>query len=271
MSSTGDSTTLEIGGDLKLNGGGRLTLSDSSNNFIVTNGSAARLDNIDNIISGSGWFEDIRLTLVNGAQGSIIATNPDAALAIDTGAFTNAGLMMAEAGTTLEVNGPVNNSGNIEAVDGSVTIGGNVTGTGQAHIYGDGNIMLEGSSNTLAVTFENAPDTGVLMLGLPGAASDSFSGTVAGLYSDGVHSDTLGLLDLNFASGVNWSFNENAGGTGGALTVNDGAGHIADIALLGQYLAAGGSATSATSNLFQVSADHVTGSTGTLVTTSFHG
>jgi hypothetical protein len=45
----------------------------------------------------------------------------------------------------------------------------------------------------------------------------------------------------------------------------------ADIAPLGQYLAASGSATSATSNLFQVSADHVTGSAGTLVTTSFHG
>jgi hypothetical protein len=91
------------------------------------------------------------------------------------------------------------------------------------------------------------------------------------MYSDGTHSDTIGLRDITFAGGVNWSFSENAGGTGGDLTVKDGYGHIADIALLGQYLAAGTTASSASSNLFQLSADHVTGSTGTLVTTSFHG
>jgi hypothetical protein len=62
-----------------------------------------------------------------------------------------------------------------------------------------------------------------------------------------------------------------AGGTGGNLTLSDGAGHIADVALLGQYLAAGGSASSASSALLQLSSDHITGSTSTLVTTSFHG
>jgi hypothetical protein len=152
-----------------------------------------------------------------------------------------------------------------------VVIGGNVTGGGQAQIYSNGDIMLEGSSNQLNVSFENSPDTGVLMMGLPGAASDSFSGTVAGMYFDGTHSDTIGLRDITFAGGTSWSFSENAGGTAGDLTVKDGYGHIADIALLGQYLAAGATATSATSSLFQLSSDHVTGSTGTLVTTSFHG
>jgi hypothetical protein len=180
--------------------------------------------------------------------------------------------MMAENGATLAVNGAVANSGTIMAYGGTVVIGGNVTGSGQAQIYSNGDIMLEGSSNQLNVSFENSPiDNGVLMVGLPGAASDSFTGTVAGMYSDGTHSDTIGLRDITFAGGVNWSFSENAGGTGGDLTVKDGYGHIADIALLGQYLAAGTTASSASSNLFQLSADHVTGSTGTLVTTSFHG
>ncbi len=272
VSSTGDSTTLEIGGDVQLKGGGFLTLSDSSNNFVVTDGSAATLDNIDNTILGSGWFEDIRLKVVNGAHGGIVADNADAALGLDVGSLTNAGYMMAENGATLAVNGAVANSGTIMAYGGTVVIGGNVTGSGQAQIYSNGDLMLEGSSNQLNVSFENSPvDNGILMIGLPSAASDAFAGTVAGLYSDGTHSDTIGLRDITFASGVSWSFNENAGGTGGDLAVKDGNGHIADIGLLGQYLAAGGAATSATSNLFQLSADHITGSTGTLVATSFHG
>jgi hypothetical protein len=272
VNSTGDTTTLEIGGDVRLKGGGALTLSDSANNFVVTDGSAATFDNIDNTIFGSGWFDDIKLKVVNGAHGGIVADNADAALGLDVGSFTNAGYMMAENGATLAVNGAVANSGTIMAYGGTVVIGGNVTGNGQAQIYSNGDLMLEGSSNQLNVSFENIPmDNGVLMVGLPGAASDGFAGTVAGLYSDGTHSDTIGLRDITFGSGVSWSFNENAGGTGGDLTVKDGYGHIADIALLGQYLAAGTTASSASSNLFQLSADHVTGSTGTLVTTSFHG
>ena len=210
--------------------------------------------------------------MVNGTHGGIVANNTDAALGLDVGSVTNAGYMMAENGATLAVNGAVANSGTIVAYNGTVVIGGDVTGSGQAQIYSNGDIMLEGSSNQLNVSFENGPlDNGVLMIGLPGAASNSFAGTVAGMYSDGTHSDTIGLRDITFATGVSWSFNENAGGTGGDLTVKDGSGHIADIGLLGQYLAAGGTATSATSSLFQLSADNVTGSTGTLVTTSFHG
>ena len=54
VNSTGSSTTLEIGGDVKLKGGGFLTLSDRSNNFVTTIGSAATLDNIDNTISAPG-------------------------------------------------------------------------------------------------------------------------------------------------------------------------------------------------------------------------
>ncbi len=272
VASTGDATYLEIGGDVKLKGGGLLELSDSNSNFVTTNGSAATLDNIDNLIMGSGWFEDVRLKLVNGAHGSIVADNTDAALVLDTGSINNAGVLMASPGATLAIEAPLNNSGTIVANAGNVVVGGNVSGSGGAEIFSNGNIMLNGSSNQLAVTFENTSgDTGVLMLGLPGASSDGFSGTVAGLFSDGTNSDVLGLRDIAFASGVGWSFQENAGGTGGNLSVSDGAGHIADIGLLGQYLAAGGSASSGTSNLFQLSADHVTGSSGTLVSTSFHG
>jgi hypothetical protein len=89
--------------------------------------------------------------------------------------------------------------------------------------------------------------------------------------NDGTNSDTLGLQDINYASGVTWSITENANGNRGALTVSDGNGDVARIALLGQYLAAGATANSATSDLFHVAADTIDHTTGTLVTTSFHG
>jgi len=272
VNSAGHTTTLEIGGDVKLKGGGNLTLSDSPGNFVTTTGTAATFDNVDNTISGAGWFEDTLMKVVNGAKGLIIADHADAALGLAVGSLTNAGGLIAAPGATLAINGPVNNSGQIIASAGKVVIGGNVTGNGLAQIYSNSNMMLNGSANQLAVTFENdSTDNGVLMVGLQGGASDAFAGTVAGLYSDGTNSDTLGLRDIDFASGTAWSYAENAGGTGGALTVSDGDGHLASVALLGQYLAANGTASSASSSLFQLSADHVTGSTGTLVTTSFHG
>jgi hypothetical protein len=102
---------------------------------------------------------------------------------------------------------------------------------------------------------------------LAAGGSRAFSGTVAGFAFDGTHSDTLDLQDINFASGVNWSFQENTNGNRGTLTVNDGMGDTAKLTLLGQYLAAGTSANSGNSNLFGLAADQ---SSGTLVTTTFH-
>jgi hypothetical protein len=68
---------------------------------------------------------------------------------------------------------------------------------------------------------------------------------------------------------VTWSFKENVNGQQGVLSVKDGLGDTAKVTLLGQYLAAGGTAHAGTSTLFQLSSDTVTNTTGTLVTTSF--
>jgi hypothetical protein len=64
------------------------------------------------------------------------------------------------------------------------------------------------------------------------------------------------LQDINFASGVSLSFQENNANTKGVLTVQDGFGDTAKITLMGQY---------ATSN-FAKSADTITGTGGTLIT-----
>ena len=60
--------------------------------------------------------------------------------------------------------------------------------------------------------------------------SSSFSGTVAGMSGQ----DTIDLVDINFASAQQPTYSgTNSGGT---LTVTDGT-HMANIALLGQYMA----------------------------------
>lgn len=48
----------------------------------------------------------------------------------------------------------------------------------------------------------------------------------------------LDLLDFNFANGTTLNYAANADGTGGMLSVSDGA-HTANITLLGQYDPAG--------------------------------
>jgi hypothetical protein len=58
----------------------------------------------------------------------------------------------------------------------------------------------------------------------------TYSGRVSGL--DG--NDDIDLKDFSFGAGTALSFAENQTGTGGTLTVTDGA-HTANIVLLGQY------------------------------------
>ena len=65
LNATTSATNLVIAGNVTLNGGGHLTLSDDSQNAIVSNGVAATLINVDNTISGAGTIGDANLTLDN--------------------------------------------------------------------------------------------------------------------------------------------------------------------------------------------------------------
>jgi hypothetical protein len=60
-----------------------------------------------------------------------------------------------------------------------------------------------------------------------------FSGTVAGLDDN----DVIDLADLAFGSNTTLGYAANSNNTGGTMTVSDGT-HTANIALLGQYMAA---------------------------------
>jgi hypothetical protein len=151
-------------------------------------------------------------------------------LVIDTGGSVviNSGALAATGSGGLVVAGGVANSGMIEADGGNVVIHGQVTGDGDATI---GNLSkLEfGAASSTDVTFaQNA--AGTLEL------DDSFdySGRISGITND----DKLDLNDILFGVGTTVAYQASQDGSGGTLTVSDGA-HNATLHLLGTYDANG--------------------------------
>ncbi len=202
------------------------------------------LTNVDNTISGAGHLGDSVMILVN--QGTIIATGTNS-LEIDTGANTivNSGTLEATGSGGLVIESNVDNSGLLWANGGNIAVHGSVTG-GTALMDGTATIEFGAAAST-NVTFD-AGATGTLKL----VNSFDFSGIVSGFNQN----DHVDLLDMAFGAGTAASYVENQAGTGGTLSVTDGA-HTVNIALLGQYSA----------DDFTVAADSTT---GTLVSHKDH-
>ncbi|RWM05783.1 Ig-like domain-containing protein [Mesorhizobium sp.] len=228
LDATGSETLLQvIQHGVTLEGGGQLVLSDSAFNIISGTGPDVTLTNVDNTISGAGQLGDGMLGLDN--RGTIIASGSNA-LVIDTGGsvVANSGTLEATGSGGLVVAGGVANSGMLEANGGNIVIHGVVTGDGDATI---GNLSkLEfGAASSTDVTFaQNA--AGTLEL------DDSFdySGLIGGITND----DKLDLNDISFGAGTTVSYQASQDGSGGTLTVSDGA-HNATLHLLGTYDASG--------------------------------
>jgi hypothetical protein len=121
---------------------------------------------------------------------------------------------------------------------GSVTVEGNVTGSGTALISGSGSLEFAAASS--ANTAFAAGSTGTLVLD----HSFDFSGIVSGMTA----STHLDLLDFSFTKGTTINYVASANGSGGTLSVTDGT-HSANIALEGNFNPAG----------FQAGPDHGTG------------
>src|SRR5262249_5722179 len=125
---------------------------------------------------------------------------------------------------------------------GDISVKGDVTGGGTVALEGSAILDIGGK-------FDGNIGFGVDAAGnLRLEHSSQFDGTIAGFSGK----DTLDLGDINFGAKTTLSYAENAGGTGGMLTVSDGA-HTANIAFSGQHAAAD----------FHVHSD---GGAGTLVT-----
>ena len=223
LDSTGSPTELQIvQHGLTLQGGGSLSLSDSSANIVTGTSTDVVLTNVDNTISGAGHLGAGSMTLVN--QGTIIASGTNA-LEIDTGANTiiNSGTLESTGSGGLVLHSDLSNSGLLWANNSNITVEGNVTGNGSAQIDGNGTFVFDGLfAEALTI---NATASGTLVV----SHASYFSGSISGF--DG--NDHIFLSDVSAAS-ASLNYTANADGTGGVLTISDGA-HAANIALQGQY------------------------------------
>ena len=238
LNSTGSGTLLQlIQHGITLQGGGQVILSDSGDNVISGTVDDVTLTNVDNTISGAGQIGAGQMTLIN--EGTIIATGTNA-LVIDTGSnvITNSGTLEATGSGGLVINSDIDNSGLIWAHGGNVTANGAVSGTGTALLDGTATIDF-GAASSSNVTLDAAA-TGTIVL----HDSFDFSGVVSGFNGN----DQLDLADIMFGVDTSMSYFENLDGTGGTLSVTDGA-HTANIALLGDYSADG----------FELVADNILG------------
>ena len=227
LTSMSGQTILQVlANGLTLEGGGHVDLSDGNGNIIVGTTPDATLTNVDNTISGAGQLGEGKLTLRN--EGTIIASGGNA-LTIDTGAtaVVNSGTLGATGSGGLVIHSDIANSGLLWANGGNITIDGNVSGTGSALIDGVATFEMGGAFGENVTLDAGANAT----LKIDHAAE--FSGGVAGF--DG--NDVLDLADLTFGSNTTLGYAANSNNTGGTLTVSDGT-HTANIALLGQYMAA---------------------------------
>ena len=172
---TGNSTTpltatLAIEGSATLSGGGTLLLVDAagagaSSTQVIAGGSAAdTLDNIDNLISGTGQIGLGPLTVINEAAGTIRATAGTLALAAT---LINHGTFTATPGATLDLTGTLIDAGNSVLLDGATLLldGGTIAG---------GTIAVANTPTLLALggTLDGSADP----LTLPAAATLTLPG-----------------------------------------------------------------------------------------------
>ncbi|RRH92009.1 hypothetical protein EH240_31535 [Mesorhizobium tamadayense] len=228
LNSTGSETLLQvIQHGVTLQGGGQVVLSDSGFNIISGTGPGVTLTNVDNTISGAGQLGDGMLSLDN--RGTIIASGTNA-LVIDTGGsvVANSGMLEATGSGGLVVAGGLANSGMLWANGGNIAVQGEVTGEGDATIGNLSKLEFGGASSTDVTFAQDA--AGTLEL------DDSFDyrGRIGGITND----DKLDLNDISFGAGTTVSYQASQDGSGGTLTVSDGA-HNAMLHLLGAYDANG--------------------------------
>ena len=191
---------LVIDGTVTLNDSGAVTLT-SSNDFVV--GAITIGGTLDNYstIDGAGQIGNggiTSLTLDNESGGTIDATGgASSPLTVDTAGstITNAGLMEATGGSTLNIDSAVDNSGTgssgIVANGGTVDVDAAVTDTGAASISNNGVLEFDSSVvSTQTITFLDA--TGTLKIGDLAAFDANVTGPSGGALFAG---DTIDLTN----------------------------------------------------------------------------
>jgi hypothetical protein len=224
---------IDDAGPVTLTGGGLVVLDSSS--VIEGAGVGARLDNVDNAIIATGGDvaagtggNTISVDLVNIEHGAVGAAGDGAGhgLLSLSGATTNLGLLFAEDGGKLVIEGPLHNFGEVVADSAAVVAKAAVSGAaGQFFLTGNAEFDISATVDGI-VSF--AGDGGTVVL----AHNDDFIG---------VWSGTAGTFFLNETppppSGHTYSlqYDANTTGTGGLLTLKDGATDLWSVRVAGKY------------------------------------
>jgi hypothetical protein len=239
LQSTGSNTFLEIStGGAALQGGGKILLSGSPNDFVLGLSSLATLTNFDNTIAGAGALNN--MILVNGAKGVIDATSKSSTMLLDTGAnaITNSGLIETAAGALgLQIKSTLVNNGKLLAAGGVLLIQGAVSGTGSATIDRGGEIEFGSSLTGITenVTFANV-GSGAAALRFDATATSNpnliYNGVISGFSGSADRIDLNGLAFVTSTGAVTTHLQ----GTNTILEITEG-GNKVDLTLAGNHTA----------------------------------
>ena len=153
-------TSLIVGGpEVTLSGGGTILMGTGGGNLITGAATSDVLNNTGNLIEGAGQLGGGSLTYINGAGGTVDATDGNY-LYLNTGAnvVTNAGLLEATAGGGLVIQSGVSNgtAGKISAIGANVYLqsgadiaGGTLTSKGSFAVVVSNTATLDGATNAL--------------------------------------------------------------------------------------------------------------------------
>ncbi|EJM20675.1 VCBS repeat-containing protein, partial [Pseudomonas sp. GM18] len=228
LGSAGSATSLEIlFRGATLTGGGQVLLSDNAQNVIFGGSADTVLNNVDNRISGAGQLGAGQMVLINA--GLIMASGLNS-LVLDTGThtITNSGVLESTGPGGMTVASTVENTGHLWANGGDLRLLADVNGDGSATIDGDATLTFSGAAHA-SVAF-HGEGAGTLVIAQAETAGSLVG--ILGLESD----DMLTFGNLAFGANTQLSYNANASGAGGLLTVDDGV-HRAEVNLLGHYSA----------------------------------
>jgi hypothetical protein len=210
---------------MTLTGGGTLTLDEYGIDFIDGTGGAVptTFANVNNTIAGAGRIGDRGLILKNGGTVNATGGLDGSSLVIDTGsrAITNTGTMKATLGA-LYIASPINNSGLLIADSNSLVAAQGATG-GTAKLDNSGQIEFGGPTTT-AVKFDDSSVTSLVL-----DDSVHFKGVITGFGKN--INQSIDLLDIAWSPATE-TF---TAGSPNVLTVKDAAGHTAQLKFSGSY------------------------------------
>jgi hypothetical protein len=158
VAGSGNNTYLALEGNTTLSGGGTVTLNSGDNNgqvYIYQGTGGLTLTNADNTIRGVGTIGNSGLTLVNQAAGTINANSSAGTLYLNGSVgMTNAGLLEATGGGTLQISQSIANGGGVIKADGGtvkfvagLTIqGGTLTSLNGGTLANSSAVNLDGSA-----------------------------------------------------------------------------------------------------------------------------